>query len=161
MGEPTNRKQRSGRCWVQHYFTKQVLTRHQQFFKVTYWVTTSIDYINGLPLEKESNYIFVRTAKCRLISNFLGSSIVLFLSWVTELRVGRANIRKEAGDSKGRCPFTQHARTKRRAFSVHRPCSRCRRYRREGDNVSFHLEFPTVWTTPRPIKSQMFPNPLK
>ena len=47
--------------------------RHQQFFKATYWVTTIIDYINGLPLEKESNYILVQIAKCRLISNLLGS----------------------------------------------------------------------------------------
>lgn len=36
MGEPTKRKQRNGWYWVQHYFTKQVFMRHQQFFKVTY-----------------------------------------------------------------------------------------------------------------------------
>lgn len=60
------------------------------FFKVTYQVTVIIDCINGSPLEKESNYIFVQIVKCRLMSNFLGSPVVLFLSSVIELRVRRA-----------------------------------------------------------------------
>ena len=36
-----------------------------------------IDYINGLPLETESNYIFAQIAKCRLIPVFCCSFLEL------------------------------------------------------------------------------------
>lgn len=115
----TKRKQISGWFWAEN-FTRQVFVfmRHQQFFKATYWVTTTIDYINGLPLEKESNYILVQIAKCRLISNLLGSP--LFFSWGQgqSCGSGESNHCEEAGNVKRLCPFTQQAGTERLASLV-------------------------------------------
>lgn len=117
--------------------------RHQQFFKATYWVTTIIDYINGVPLEKESNYILVQTAKCRLISNLLGSPLVLFLRSGRELWVRRVKSLRRSWKHEKALPF--HSTNWHQVpCLVRQLCSRHWSCRCEQDRVSF------LMATPRP-----------
>jgi hypothetical protein len=96
------------------------------FLKVTYWVTAIIDYINGLPLEKESNYIFAQIAKCRFISNFLGSSLILELSdgAVDQENQTLAKKLKPLGDFAH--SFNKHALNS--FLSMYQLCSTCWRF---------------------------------
>lgn len=112
------------------------------FFQVTYWVTAIIDYINGLPLEKESNYIFVQIAKCRLISNFLGSLVFfcLFVScFLLSSRSGAPKHGKETWTLRRLCLFIQQIYNELLAFCMHQLCSRHWKYRGKQDNVSVLL----------------------
>lgn len=135
--------------------------RHQQFFKVIYWVTASVDYINGLPLEKESNYIFVQTAQCRLISNFLGGPVVLVLSSVKEPWVRSQSLQSSWKLEEA---LSLHSTNLHRApghLCMCQLCSRRWRHRVEQDNASLLLELLNVLTTLRAIKPPKSLKPFK
>lgn len=144
---------------MQNYSTRQVFIfmKHQQFFKATYWVMAIIDHNHGVPLEKESNYIFVKVAKCKLISNLLAAP--LFFSWDQgqSCRSGKPNHCTETGNLTRLCPFIQQVGTEDLAFCMYQLCSRSQTHRCKQDNVSFLLEFPKVLTNSKSHQVQNVP----